>query len=542
MTNKIILFVTVAALSACSVLNKSSQSEAPNIYSFSDNITKEGLYNDLAVLAHDSLQGRETGTIGEEKAARFLSKRYSEIGLQAVGDDESYFQHYELVQPTTEEISYRLIHTEKDSILDESTHSADQGSNFVTLFGGGDPLSGPVVFAGAGMMNAEEGIDHFPEDTEGKWLFILYDEENTNMQHLQMALTQGGALGTILVIGTDVEDYRREVGERSGYFGVGRGMALKYQQEERGTSPAFNRVNPELGAEMLGLKDLNRLSEVQDGILENPGAFESRELPLALEHSPTVNENIIVTKNVVALLEGSDPELKDEVVVLSSHYDHVGIGQADSTGDNIYNGADDDGSGTVATLQTAEAMMDAKKAGAGPKRSVLFLNVSGEEKGLLGSRYYSDHPIFSIENTVANINIDMIGRVDEENEADSNYVYIIGGEIISSGLDSLTQVANTMGPDLTLSKRYNDLNDPNQFYRRSDHWNFGRLGVPFVFFFTGVHADYHRPSDHIDKITFGPLTKRTKLVYNLTALLANSPERPEVDNQEFIEKTQVQPR
>lgn len=542
MTKKIILFVTVAAISACSVLNKSSQSEAPNIYSFSDNITEEGLYNDLAVLAHDSLQGRETGTIGEEKAARFLAKRYREMGLQAVGDDESYFQHYELVQPAMEEISYRLIHTEKDSIMDESTHNADQGSDFVTLFGGSDPLSGPVVFAGTGMMNAEEGIDHFPEEAEGKWLLILYDEENTNMQHLQIALTQGGAVGTILVIGTDVEDYRQEVGERSGYFGVGGGMGLKYQQEEGGNSPAFNRVNPVLAAQMLGLEDLNRLSEVQESILSNPGAFESRELPLALEHNPTVNENTIVTKNVVAFLEGSDPELKNEVIVLSSHYDHIGIGQPDSTGDNINNGADDDGSGTVATLQTAQAMMDAKKAGAGPKRSVLFLNVSGEEKGLLGSRYYSDHPIFSIDNTVANINIDMIGRVDEENEADSNYVYIIGGEIISSGLDSLTQVANNMGPDLTLSKRYNDLNDPNQFYRRSDHWNFGRLGVPFVFFFTGVHADYHRPSDHIDKITFGPLTKRTKLVYNLTALLANSPERPEVDNQEFIEKTQVQPR
>lgn len=541
MTNKIILFVTVAALSACSVLNKSSQSEAPNIYTFSDNITEEGLYNDLAVLAHDSLQGRETGTIGEEKAARYLAKRYTEMGLKAVGDDESYFQHYELVQPSTEEISYRLIHTEDGSILNESTHSASQGADFVTLFGGSDTLSGPVVFAGVGMMDAEQGINHFPEEIEGKWLFVLYDEEYTNMQHLQMALSQG-ALGTILVIGTDVNDYQQEVEERSGNFGVGGGMSLKYQQEEGGTSPAFNRVNPDLGAEMLGLKDLNRLSEVQDSILSNPSAFESRELPLELEHTPSVNENIVVTKNVVAFLEGSDPDLKNEVVVLSSHYDHVGVGQPDSTGDDIYNGADDDGSGTVATLHTAQAMMDAKKAGVGPKRSVLFLNVSGEEKGLLGSRYYSDHPIFSIDNTVANINIDMIGRVDEENEADSNYVYIIGGEIISSGLDSLTQVANTMGPDLTLSKRYNDLNDPNQFYRRSDHWNFGRLGVPFVFFFTGVHADYHRPSDHIDKITFGPLTKRTKLVYNLTALLANSPNRPEVDNQEFIERTQVQPR
>lgn len=542
MTKKIILFATVAAISACSVINKSSQSEAPNIYSFSDNITEEGLYNDLAVLAHDSLQGRETGTVGEEKAARYLAKRYREMGLQAVGDNRSYYQHYELVQPAMEEISYRLTNSEDGSVVDESTHNAEQGSNFVTLFGGSDPLSGPIVFAGTGMMNEKEGIDHFPENAEGKWLFILYDEQHTNMQHLQMVLSQGKALGTILVIGTDVEEYNQEVEERSGYFGTGGGLSLKYRQEERGTSPAFNRVNPELGATMLGLEDLNSLQEVQDNILENPDAFQSRELSMALSHTPVINENTIVTKNVVAFLEGSDPELKDEVVVLSSHYDHVGVGRPDSTGDNIYNGADDDGSGTVATLHTAQAMMNAKKAGVGPKRSVLFLNVSGEEKGLLGSRYYSDHPIFSIDNTVANINIDMIGRVDQQNEADSNYVYIIGGEIISSGLDSLTQVANTMGPDLTLSKRYNDLNDPNQFYRRSDHWNFGRLGVPFVFFFTGVHADYHRPSDHIDKITFGPLTKRTQLVYNLTALLANSPERPEVDNQEFIEKTQVQPR
>ncbi|MEX0723131.1 MAG: M28 family peptidase [Gracilimonas sp.] len=543
MTKKLILFLTAAAISACSVLNKSSESEPQNIYSFSENITEEGLYNDLAVLAHDSLEGRETGTIGEEKAARYLAKRYTEMGLKAVGDDDSYFQHYELVQPTTEEISYRLVNTENESVLDESTHNAQQGSNFVTLFGGSDALSGPVAFAGAGMMNTDEGINHFPEDLEGKWLFVIYDEQNTNMQYLQMALTQGDALGTILVIGTDVEDYQEEVEQRKNYFGTGRGMSLKYQQDNDGSSaPAFNRVHPELAAEMLGLEALSGLADVQEKILANPESFQARDLTFTLDHNPTVNENTIVTKNVVAFLEGSDPELKDEVVVLSSHYDHVGVGQPDSTGDTIYNGADDDGSGTVATLHTAQAMAEAKKAGVGPKRSVLFLNVSGEEKGLLGSRYYSDHPIFSIENTIANINIDMIGRVDEENEADSNYVYIIGGEIISSGLDSLTQMANTMGPDLTLSKRYNDLNDPNQFYRRSDHWNFGRLGVPFVFFFTGVHADYHRPSDHIDKITFGPLTKRTHLVYNLTALLANSPERPLVDNQEFIEKTQVQPR
>lgn len=542
MTHKFILTAIVLTFSACSIFNKGTQTPPPNIYSFSNDITEEGLYNDLAVLAHDSLQGRETGTIGEEKAARYLAKRYKEMGLQMVGDDNSYFQHYELIQPTVDQITYSLSSISGDSVVDNSIHNSEQNAPFVTLFGGGDTLSGPIVFAGAGMMNEEEGINHYPDDIAGKWLLVMYDRTNTNMQYLQRALA-GEALGAIILVGTDVADFEQEADARKSNFGQGRGMALKYLQEDDGNlAPAFNRVHPELGAELLGVGSLEALAKVQAGILSEPASFEARELDFMLNQNPVINENTIVAQNVVAYLEGSDPELKDEVVVLSSHYDHVGIGRPDSTGDNLYNGADDDGSGTVATLQTAEAMMAAKNAGAGPKRSVLFLNVSGEEKGLLGSRYYSDHPIFPIENTVANINIDMIGRVDEEHIEDSSYVYIIGGEIISSQMDSLTQMANVMGPNLTLSDRYNDLNDPNQFYRRSDHWNFGRLGVPFVFFFNGTHEDYHRPQDEIEKITFGPLTKRTQLVYNLTALLANSPDRPVVDNQEFIEKTQVDPR
>ncbi|MDR9417575.1 M28 family peptidase [Gracilimonas sp.] len=539
---KITFILTALLITSCSVFNKTANNTNPDIYSFAEEITIDGLYADLAVLAHDSLQGRETGTIGEEKAARFLAKRYAEMGLTAPGDDNSYFQHYELLQSSVEQIEYKLTDDNND-VVDESTHSANEFSNFVTLFGGSDHLSGPVVFAGAGMMNEEEGVNHFPENPEGKWLMVLYDQQTTNMQYLQMMLSSGNALGAILIMGTDVDAYQQEVENRKQTFGRGGGLSLKYLQGgSQGASPAFNRVNPELGATMLGVSNLEELAEIQERISSNPVSFESREIEYNLEHVPTVNEETVNTKNVVAFIEGSDPTMRDEVVVLSSHYDHVGIGQPDSTGDRIYNGADDDGSGTVAALQTAQAMMSAKEAGVGPKRSVLFLNVSGEEKGLLGSRYYSDHPLYSIENTVANINMDMIGRVDEEHINDSSYVYIIGGEIISSGLDSLTRVANDMGPNLTLSKRYNDLDDPNQFYRRSDHWNFGRLGVPFVFFFNGTHEDYHRPQDHIEKITFEPLLKRTHLIYNLTSILANSPERPIVDNQEFIEKTQVQPR
>ncbi|MEX2602660.1 MAG: M28 family peptidase [Gracilimonas sp.] len=542
MINKSFLLITIFTVSACSVFNKAPQTPPPNIYTFSNHITEDGLYADLAVIAHDSLEGRETGTQGEEKAARYLEHRYKEIGLQAAGDDGSYFQHFDLIQPAVEQISYKISSSTNDSIIDLSTHNPHHNGSFVTIFGGSDSLSGPIVFAGAGMFNEEEGINHYPDDIDGKWIMVLYDRDYTNMRYLQSALS-GDALGAIIIVGTDIEDYNQEAESRKSSFGQGRGLGLKYLQEDSGQrAPAFNRIHPEMATKLLGLGNLEALAEIQVKITNDPASFQPKELDVNLDHNPVVNENTVVSKNVVAFLEGNDPELKNEVVVLSSHYDHVGFGQPDSTGDNLYNGADDDGSGTVATLHTAQAMAAAQKAGVGPKRSVLFLHVSGEEKGLLGSRYYSDHPIFPIENTVANLNIDMIGRVDEAHAEDSSYVYIIGGEIISSGLDSLTQMANVMGPNLTLSKRYNDLNDPNQFYRRSDHWNFGRLGVPFVFFFTGTHADYHRPSDHVDKITFGPYTKRTQLVYNLTALLANSPERPVVDNQEFIEKTQVQPR
>jgi hypothetical protein len=465
------------------------------------------------------------------------------MGLKAVGDDNSYFQHYELIQPAVDEISYTLTNTETGEVADRSVHNKTESGNFVTIFGGNDPLKGRVVFVGAGMVDEEAGINHFPEDLNGKWVLVFYEEGKTDMRYLQSVLSNNGALGTIIVIGTDVEDFEQESESRMSGFGQGRGLSLKYLQDnDSGNAPAFNRVHPQLGAEMLGLQSLEALAEMQERIFTKPESFEAHDLNFTLEHRPVINENIVNTQNVVAFLEGSDPAMKHEVVVLSSHYDHVGVGRPDSTGDNIYNGADDDGSGTTASLQTAEAMMKARNAGVGPKRSVLFLNVSGEEKGLLGSRYYSDHPIYSIQNTVANINMDMIGRVDPEHVEDSSYVYIIGGEIISSGLDSLARVANELGPNMTLSKRYNDLNDPNQFYRRSDHWNFGRLGVPFVFFFNGTHEDYHRPQDHVEKITFQPFMERTHLVYNLTALLANSPERPIVDNQEFIEKTQVQPR
>ncbi|MTI88859.1 MAG: M28 family peptidase [Balneolaceae bacterium] len=540
---KKLLFVGIAvSIGACSVF-KGTESSKSNIHDFSDEITAEGLYNDLAAFSHDTLRGRETGTEDLDRAADFLVRKYSALGLEPVGDNNTYFQHFDLAQPTVSSYSYRIY--KNDELIEESVLSKEEETTYIaTIFGGSDPLKGEVIFAGYGMYNEEAGVNHYPENAEGKWLMVFFKRGTTNMGYLQSMFQNSGALGALLIMSPEnpAEFDQQAAGVRQNLGNSGR-LSLAYlQNDNAGAAPAYNRIHPMLAASLLDLDSTEALVELSNTLAEEPEGFEAQQLEYVVEHEANVEENTVTSKNIAAFLEGSDPELKDEVVVLSAHYDHVGVGRPDSTGDAIYNGADDDGSGTIATLHAAKAMAAAKKAGVGPRRSVLFLSVAGEEKGLLGSRYYSDHPIFPIENTVTNINIDMIGRVDKEHVNDSSYVYIIGGEIISSGLDSLTQLANAKGDNIKLSKRYNDLEDPNQFYRRSDHWNFGRLGVPFVFFFNGTHPDYHRPGDEIDKITLKPYLQRTRLVYNLTAVVANSDERPEVDNQEFIQKTQVQAR
>lgn len=234
------------------------------------------------------------------------------------------------------------------------------------------------------------------------------------------------------------------------------------------------------------------------------------------------NDNLSDSENIWAFIEGS--EKPDEIVVISAHYDHIGVINGE-----VYNGADDDGSGTVALLEIAQAFETAKKEGNGPKRSILFLHVTGEEHGLLGSSYYSQNPLFPLANTVADINIDMIGRHDQFHNDSSNYVYLIGSDYLSSDLHNICEAANTNYSKLFLDYKYNDRNDPNRFYYRSDHYNFAKNGIPSVFLFSGVHADYHKATDEVDKIEFDVLAKRTQLAFTIAWELANRENRPVVD-------------
>jgi hypothetical protein len=232
-------------------------------------------------------------------------------------------------------------------------------------------------------------------------------------------------------------------------------------------------------------------------------------------------KKIIEGENVLGYIEGTD--LKDELVIITAHYDH--LGKQDSL---IFNGADDNGSGTAATLEIAEAFMMAKKDGNGPRRSVLIMPVSAEEKGLLGSKYYTKKPIFPLEKTVANLNIDMIGRVDERHD-DGNYVYLIGSNRISNELHDISEQINKEYIGIELDYTFNAEDDPNRYYYRSDHYNFAKNNIPVIFYFNGTHEDYHKATDTIEKLDFEKIQKITRLIFLTAWELANRDERPKLN-------------
>lgn len=229
-------------------------------------------------------------------------------------------------------------------------------------------------------------------------------------------------------------------------------------------------------------------------------------------------DDIKATENVLAYIEGI--EKPEEVLVISAHYDHLGIED-----DQIYYGADDDGSGTVALMEMAQAFKMAAKDGFGPKRSILFLHLTAEEIGLQGSRFYTENPIFQLSKTIANLNIDMIGRVDATHENNSNYLYLIGTDRLSKELHLLSEKVNETFFNLDIDYRFNDEDDKNRYYYRSDHYNFALHNIPVIFYFNGEHEDYHQPTDTPDKINYPLLEKRTQLIFATAWQLANRENR-----------------
>lgn len=553
------LIFIVAGCATQSSLQHSTSTE--NLLEYRTKITPQFLENHLTVIAHDSLEGRSTGMEGQKKAAQYLANFYQELGFEPKGDNGSYFQTYRLNAEYTDSLVYRSFHIQNSDTtsINHSVESPESSGHFIRMFGGSSALRGDVVFAGFGVNDEERNVQHLAgDDIQGNWVLIFEDIPyvvegdtlvNPNIgrnSRIRSILGQYDAAGILLISDMSQNEFNELAVMSSDLMSQPESISLAYleQNNQSGFPKGFLQISPELASTYLGLESPDDLDSVKQDLTRNISDFSASKTDYFLDYTPYDGPGYLDAENVIAYFEGADPELKDEVVVLMAHYDHVGIGAPDDSGDVLYNGADDNGSGTSSLLSIAHALNEAEKSGYKTKRSVLFLHVSGEENGLLGSRYYSDHPVIPIEQTVTNFNADMIGRSDPENiqKGDTDYVYLIGGEIISSELDSLVQHANNQTVEMRLDRKYNDLQDSNQFYRRSDHWNFGRLGVPFVFFFTGVHEDYHRPSDTVDKINFEKLSRVSQLIYTSTVEVANYDGRPVVDNQEFIEITRAIPR
>jgi len=516
---------------------------------FGEKITVDLLYQHLSVLASDSLMGRGTGQEGKQMAADYLANHLAKYGYPELDGFPGFSQHFELHATAIREVNYTLTKQGDPQIHWQATASRGVPTEIFNIFGNEQSLSGQVVFGGLGLMNESGEINHLKNlDVTGKWVMIfgnLTDEMNNIDdelldQRVMSLLFRQRARGVLVVNHIDQDEFELESYNMSQIIGNPSGIRLPDGGGRGGFSVGVKSISPNIALQMLNLESQHQLFDLYEKVVSNYATYVGFETKYSLNVDTKREDIVIPSVNVMGFLEGCHEELKHELVVISAHYDHMGLGTPDSTGDMIYNGADDNGSGTVTTLALADVLMQARNQGNCLDRSVLFLFVAAEEHGLLGSRYYSDHPVFPIENTVANFNLDMFGRIDYDYEGtDQDYVYIIGASIISSTLDSLLHVANERTVQIKLDMRYNDLDDRNQFYRRSDHWNFGRLGVPFIFFFSGLHDDYHEPSDTVDKIAFELLEKRARLILATLVEVANAPTRPVVDNQEFINRTRL---
>lgn len=339
---------------------------------------------------------------------------------------------------------------------------------------------------------------------------------NADWREKRRIAEEKGAAGLILIKG----EFDRYVG-RVKYWLQSPGMRLDYPMKRGEEVLPTYFVSEDLAAEILTRGKESKLMRMRNKLAKNPETCQVKvDFQIAVDRS---RQNF-TGENVLAFMEGADPVLKDEIVVVTAHYDHIGIVKGE-----INNGADDDGSGTVSVLEIAEAFAKAKSEGHGPRRSVLVMTVSGEEKGLLGSEWYSEYPVFPLEQTVCDLNIDMIGRIDEAHADDERYVYLIGSDKLSTQLHSVSEACNSNYTQLALDYTYNDPKDPNRFYYRSDHYNFAKHGIPVIFYFSGVHEDYHKPGDDPEKIMYDKTAEIAQLVFHTAWEVANRDERLPVD-------------
>lgn len=471
---------------------------------YANTITADDMKKHLYIIAGPEMEGRDTPSPGLEKAADYIQAHFEKVGL-VPGNNGSYRQTFPLyrdsVSGTSLKVNGKAFELTQDFQPNTSmNHTADFRYS-------------EVVFVGYGIVDGATD-DYRDLDVKGK-LVLLLDGAPAGFKPSQAGRNAAnnvfgkllnaqskGASAVLVVYG----NFPRKTFSASGNYTMN-GYFSAYM-------PQTFFISENVAASIMGEEGKDLLSKMKTAAL--PSKSYKASVDLGFTKTTTVG----YASNVLGVLEGTDK--KDEYLIITAHYDHVGK-RPDGT---IFYGADDDGSGTTGILELAEAFALAKKAGKGPRRSIIFMTVSGEEKGLWGSAYYADNPLFPLDKTTANLNIDMIGRVGEEyltSKDSSNYVYVIGDDKLSTDLAVMSNNANKVSK-MILDRKYNDPNDKNRFYYRSDHYNFAAKGVPAIFYFNGVHADYHRPTDTPDKINYKLMAKRTQLIYHTALEIANSKE------------------
>ena len=465
-----------------------------------NSIRAADLKKHLYIVAGAEYEGRDTPSPGLEKAANYIEDHFKSLGLKP-GNGDSYRMFYPLyrdsVLSSLVKVNGKSFELNADYQTGNSNYSAEL------------PFS-EAVFAGYGIV--DDKIDSYKDlDVRGKAVIVLegapadYKPSQTGFQNPSgtsgklNAASKKGAVAVLIIL----KDFPRRASISQSNWNLNGYRAT--------INPQLFYISKNIAENIMGEDGKGVYEKMAENALK--GKTYKANIDLSFRKTTLTTQ----VSNVMGLLEGTDK--KDEYVFVTAHYDHVG--KRDTL---IFYGADDDGSGTVTILELAEAFAKAKSEGKGPRRSIVFMTVSGEERGLWGSAYYTNHPVYPLEKTTVDLNIDMIGRIGNDYMKDkdsTNYVYVIGDNKLSSELTPITETINSTYTKLKLDRKYNDPKDPNRFYYRSDHYNFAEKGVPIIFYFNGVHPDYHRPTDTPDKIKYDLMEKRAKLVFYTAMEMAN---------------------
>jgi hypothetical protein len=537
----ILLLFVLSGIPAVSAQTKSKNSKTNQVgivstaarFGNTDGITAAQLRSYLEFIASDELEGRDTPSRGLDIAAMYIAEHLKTWGIKPAGDNGTYFQKFPLKRNKIESQNTRLSLNNQSFVY---------GEDFLSSFNPATISNSQIVYASHGWVikakniNPYQGIDvkdkivvvvnSLPKgvtvnDLQGRqgedWLSpVLYAQQNGAKAVITCA-TFNGLANWQSARWTQTEKGGLTFGNAPSQITIPsltvspRLFAALFQGEKASGGNIFSKAEKEDFVEAFDLKPTKKIS-----------------LSVAVKTEETHSQN------VVGILEGSDPVLKNEYLAIGAHYDHVGMNPFAASDDKIWNGADDDGSGTVSVLAIAEAF---SKGAQRPKRSILFIWHAGEEKGLWGSQYFTDNPTVPIGSVITELNIDMIGRAQQAGDENpknkllpkQNEVFVIGSKMMSTELGEISEATNKSFLNLEYNYKYDDPKDPEQFFYRSDHFNYARKGVPIIFYMDGNHADYHQPSDSIEKIDFNNMERIARTIFATGWELANRAARPKVD-------------